>query len=343
VNIALVADQRFFLGLWGTAMSLLATTVRADDLTLYVVDCGLEDASWQKFATAVNSHPYPPRLVRMSFPLGLLKGLYLPDGKKESAYARLFFPDLFDFSTLLYLDSDLLIFRDIHELARVDLADKAGAAVINEDGDTLDFDIDPQACLQLGLDGKSNYFNTGLFEMNLQYWRDNDLTKACLDYLAHSQPRYVDQTAINAVMNEHIVELDRDWNRLVNRISPSGLVNPNCVVHYTNDKPWLVKQRTPAGVLFEQFCCDTGLEWTEPPESKTIWDRYEFLNLPRGIAYRLLAEVQSLRGNHDRSVAYAHAGQYWLEWFANRKARHTECATAERQIRANCYTPDWLT
>ena len=81
---------------------------------------------------------------------------------------------------MLYLDSDLLVFRNVLELEDVDLSGHACAAVINEDAGTLDFDLSEKEYTSLQLDPKSKYFNAGLLYMNLEYWRANDYTNKCL-------------------------------------------------------------------------------------------------------------------------------------------------------------------
>lgn len=342
MNIALAADEKFFPGLWAAVLSCIASATRPCDMRIYVIDCGLAQSSWKRLDDAVHSHPDPPQLIRTNFPIDRLSGLHLPKGKSPLTYARLFFPEVFDCDTLLHIDADMLIFKDVFQLEKIDISSHAGAAAGNQDGDTLGFDLPSAWCVENGLDPQSPYFNAGLFYMNLKQWREQSLTQRCLEFMNDWNPTYVDQTAINAVMNHQIVALDQSWNRLVNRIEPDEFLNPKCVIHYTNDKPWLVKQRTPGGLLFEKFCRDSGLRWPDPSEQKTVWDKFEYLNLPRGIAYQFLGFLLSLRGNAERASAYRDAGAHWKKWFADRKTRKKNYARAEIEISGNCYTPDWL-
>ena len=57
-----------------------------------------------------------PTLVRKVFPRERLEGLDIPGPRSPLVYARLFLPEILDCERVLYLDSDLLVFRDVLEL-----------------------------------------------------------------------------------------------------------------------------------------------------------------------------------------------------------------------------------
>ena len=342
MNIVFAADEKFFPGLWGGVLSTVASCSRPHELVIHVIDCGLTDLSWDRLKTVVESHPTPPKLIRSQFPLDRLVGLHLPQGKSPLTYVRLFFPDVFDFDSVLHVDADMLVFRDVLELQSIDIANAAGAAARNEDGDTLEFDLPAECCRKIGLDPNSPYFNAGLLYMNLNHWRDQSMTKRCLEFMKELKPTYVDQTAINAVMNDQIVQLDQSWNRLVNRVESHELLDPDFILHYTNEKPWIVRQKTPAALLFEKFSSDTGNCWTVPPEQISIFDQWQFLNLARGGAYRLLGAIHSVKGDKSRARSYYVAGDFWLDWYTKRKERQANDEVAKSKISVSSYAPDWL-
>ena len=140
MNIALANDEYYFVGLWNAVLSMLASTPDASSLRIHVIDTGISDSSWERLEKAVAQHPQPPELLRKIFPRERLDGLDIPGPRSPLVYARLFLPELLDCESVLYLDSDLLVFRNVMELADIDLTDYACAAVINEDAGTLDFD-----------------------------------------------------------------------------------------------------------------------------------------------------------------------------------------------------------
>ena len=342
MDIALANDEYYFVGLWSTVLSLLSSTPDASSLRIHVIDTGISDASWKRLSHAVARHPAPPKLLRKIFPRERLDGLDIPGTISPLVYARLFLPELLDCDRVLYLDSDLLVFRNVLELENIDLSDHACAAVINEDAGTLDFDLSKQEYTELNLDPKSNYYNAGLLYMNLDYWRSHDFTSKCLDFLKNHQFRLADQSALNAVMNEKILPIDRQWNRHASHLSTADIVSPHSVIHYTLDKPWRLNSDAPAMLLWNKFTQDTKLAILPPRQKVNIFERYMPLNILRIIHYGSRALWCSIFNKQASASGYVYAFSYWVTYCAERKMRAREFATAAQKIYSKNYGPDWL-
>ncbi len=342
MNIALANDEYYFAGLWSTVISLLAATPDASSLRIHVIDTGISDASWERLSDAVAKHPAPPELVRKIFPREKLEGLDIPGPRSPLVYARLFLPELLDCDRVLYLDSDLLVFKNVLDLEGIDLSGYACAAVINEDAGTLDFDLSEKEYTSLRLDPKSKYFNAGLLYMNLEYWRENDYTEKCLDFLRSHQFRLADQSALNVVMNGEILPLEWQWNRLVNRLTPDEITSPDSIIHYTSHKPWLLKSDAPAVLLWRKFTQDTKFTIQSPRKKQDIYTRYLLFNLLRTVGYGVLAIWNAFLKRGDTAAGYSYAFSYWLEYFANREIRLREFNLAAMKIQSIRYGPTWL-
>jgi lipopolysaccharide biosynthesis glycosyltransferase len=342
-HIALVANERFFTGLWATVISLLAQLESGCATTLNVVDFGIDDESWNRLVNAVEMHPHPPEIRRIPFPDSLMSQALSVPTESKPAFARLYFPELFDFNELIYLDSDLLVFRNLNELKDVDLSGYAGAAVLNEDGAVLNFDLDTATCSRIGRDPNSPYFNTGVLVMNLKYWRENNLTRRCEDFLRSNPAPFNDQTAINAVLNDKLIILENAWNRLVGRFPVSELHQPDRVVlHYCCEKPWLENQKTPSAALFEKFCRDTGLKWPRDHVNGIDPEKYSMSSLRRTLLYRLLSLGHRLFGNLEKAKSYLETCNFWDRQF---KSRHVRKDADEKALRLVCmqnFRPSWL-
>ena len=342
MNIALANDEYYFVGLWNTVLSMLASTPDASSLRIHVIDTGISDSSWDRLERAVAQHPRPPELLRKIFPRERLDGLDIPGPRSPLVYARLFLPELLDCKSVLYLDSDLLVFRNVLELGNVDLDGYACAAVINEDAGTLDFDLTKQEYTKLNLDPKSNYYNAGLLYMNLDYWREHNFTSKCLDFLKNHQFRLADQSAVNAVMNEKILPIDRKWNRLVSHLTAKEVASPDFVIHYTTRKPWLLNSDVPAMLLWRKFADDTGLTIDPPRQKPNLFERYILLNIMRTIGYGFLSLWYGLARKKRVAEGYSYAFSYWVGHAANRKVRSYEAKWAELIIDHTIYGPAWL-
>jgi len=342
MDIALVSDENYFPGLWVTILSLLAKSEDASSINLYVVDSGITDESWLRLSEAVSQHPKPPQLIRTIFSREKLDDYKFPGTRGPLPYARLFLPELLQSDKVLYLDADLLVCRDVIELDTLELNGYACASVLNEDGATIDFDFSNEKCRELNIDPKSNYFNTGLLFMNLDYWRAHDMTRKCLDFLGKHECKLVDQSAINAVMNKYIMPVDRCWNRLSNFLTPVELASPNCIVHYTSRNPWMYQGDVLSMLLWKKFANDTGLSFQPPKMKVSIFERNVFLGVMRTLGYGLMAVWYSIRHQRRKASGYVYAFTYWVKDSSMRKARARDIRMAKHKILCINQSPSWL-
>jgi lipopolysaccharide biosynthesis glycosyltransferase len=342
MDIALVSDENYFPGLWVTILSLLAKSEDAGSINLYVVDSGITDESWLRLSEAVSQHPKPPQLIRTIFSREKLDDYKFPGTRGPLPYARLFLPELLQSDKVLYLDADLLVCRDVIELDTLELNGYACASVLNEDGATIDFDFSNEKCRELNIDPKSNYFNTGLLFMNLDYWRAHDMTRKCLDFLGKHECKLVDQSAINAVMNNAILPIDRSWNRLSNFLTPAELASANCIVHYTSRNPWMYQGDVLSMLLWKKFANDTGLSFQPPKMKVSIFERNVFLGVMRTLGYGLMAIWYSIRHKRRKASGYAYAFTYWVKDSSMRKARARDIRMAKHKMLSINQAPSWL-
>lgn len=347
MNIVLSNDESFFSGLWCTVLSMLTVTPDASSLKIHVLDTGIKDSSWKRLADAVAKHPMPPVLERIPFPMEMLKEHHLPDTHSPLVYTTLFLPEILTCDRVLYLDSDLLIFRNVLELEKVDLDGYAYAAVVNEVDGTLEYDLSREESDKLNLDPQSSYFNAGFMLMNLKYWRVNNVSQLCFDFLAWSQARYGDQTAMNSVLNGKIKPLDREWNRFSICLTPYELIGPSCIIHYVSKaKPWLVKSNDPTMLLWVKFLKGTGLAMPDlrpaPAEKVSVWERCLILNLLRLSSYALLAIWYALLRKTKTSEGYLNAFSHWVQYCGNRKYEGRKYKKACRSALEISHVPNWL-
>jgi lipopolysaccharide biosynthesis glycosyltransferase len=175
-----------------------------------------------------------------------------------------------DIDRVVYLDSDLVVLNDIAMLYDTDLLDFPLAAC-------LDFWLTGappfappivgwgvpewhkflREVVKLG-DWKS-YFNAGVLVMDLKRFRNTGLIQIAEEFLERTNYKsvYVDQDALNHVVNGAFVRLDSRWNLLGNRhesdfsnadreiaaSAPLGHSDPR-IIHYAGpNKPWSCEGR----------------------------------------------------------------------------------------------------
>ncbi|EMP54010.1 general stress glycosyltransferase GspA [Marinobacter santoriniensis NKSG1] len=178
----------------------------------------------------------------------------------SSAYYRIAIPELFDESVkkVVYLDCDIIVRGDILELAATDLTGFGVAAVENISGHTYK---------KLGIP-QSEYFNSGVLLLNLDYWRENGISDQVLRFKQENPHRIStnDQCALNGILHESWKHLPLKWNHQTglyrqsdqtDAFSPeevkSANLNPK-VIHYIGwDKPWRKVRFHPLADEYDRY------------------------------------------------------------------------------------------
>jgi lipopolysaccharide biosynthesis glycosyltransferase len=226
----------------------------------------------------------------------------------QDAYMRLFAPRFLD-STIgkaLYLDADLLVLGDLRPLWEIDLAGFAVAATPDPYGQSRR--------LALGIGPDAPYVNSGVLLMNLDLWRQHDLTGRLCAYIEEAGEALLfhDQDALNVVLAGEILLVDYRWNLQAKMLRPRArrrlpevaaitrAARAPAILHYTTvRKPWLFVMATPAKPLYWRYLRQTpwaatrprDLRWAKAPEFALnhlldlfgldyTWDRVRRATLP---------------------------------------------------------------
>ena len=182
------------------------------------------------------------------------------DGANFCSYFRLkiaeFLPK--DISRCVYLDSDILVLKDIRELFYVDLKDKTLGMVVDIAAPVMDLVIKNKI-------QKDSYFNAGMMLIDMSKFRQKDMS----DLTGIEKMRFADQDFINLSFKGEIKPLPLKWNfiwldereldfdktRLLIRKQIDGFnksscaytkdefynaLQESCIVHFAGYKPWKV-------------------------------------------------------------------------------------------------------
>ena len=185
-----------------------------------------------------------------------------PSHLTAATLLRLLLPSvLYDIDRVVYLDCDLVVQQDITMLYDTEL---------------LEFPL--AACLDFWLTGAppfappivgwgvgdwhkflsevvrladcKAYFNSGVLVMDLKRFRNTGLISAVEEFLEQTNYKtvFVDQDALNHVINGAFVRLDSRWNVLGNR-SESDLNNADCKIAasaaLSHSDPWIIHYAGP--------------------------------------------------------------------------------------------------
>jgi lipopolysaccharide biosynthesis glycosyltransferase len=326
VVLALASNERYFPGLYCAVASALSHLDTTREVDLKVLDGGISVTSKKVLLHLVGRFGRSVRLDFVRIDESIFRGATLGPGLSHMTYCRLLLPHLLDVPRLIYLDCDVLVFRDLSELFKLELSPGRVLAAV-PDSETLSLGEDsPTIADAMGLSAECAYFNCGVMLMNLQELRKQHFFQRAVEFL-NTKPtyRFWDQSAINFLLHGQIHALPEYWNRASWRFDAQQNNDLGCLLHYTASAPWLGGRQGPAQVLFERFAVDAGL-----PVNRQIVDfkksrRQQFFRNAlaplRALGFPLVSLFYKIAGQKEKCAAYQKSARYWLSYIFNAPRR----------------------
>jgi lipopolysaccharide biosynthesis glycosyltransferase len=189
-----------------------------------------------------------------------IQGMVIPEKSyfTIATYYRLFFPSLIParYEKVLYLDTDLVINGELSSLYNTDLLGMPVGVVVEESG--------VKSRPDLGIYDEYVYFNSGVMLMNIAEWNRQGITEKAIRFI-HEHPekiRWVDQDALNVVLQKNYYRLDAKYN-VINTDIPRELpkkqyrsfLKNKVVIHYTlsENKPWYYFSGHKLRFLYQEY------------------------------------------------------------------------------------------
>lgn len=219
----------------------------------------------------------------------------------RAAYYRLFLPEILsEEDRIIYLDCDLAVETSIRELWETNISDKACAGWDEED---------PNHIGRLGLEGDF-YINSGIMVLNLDFWRTNNLTNRCMEWLEKNSQKniLVDQDVMNVLTKGCKVRLAEKWNlNPLNQENSEALVAfPDRVIHFASPvKPWFKWYDFDLQTIYWKYL------------SLTPWRDEAVLEEPRNFCQALAVASQ-----YYKREDYVNACRYYQQAINFRVATH---------------------
>lgn len=327
VVIALASDDCYFSGLYCAVASALSHLNPGRKLDVKVLDGGISQTSRDSLSELIERFGGLVRLDRVVVDPSVFDKATLGPGRSHMAYCRILLAQLLDVSRLIYLDSDVLVFRDVSQLFDIELLPGKLVAAV-PDSQTVSLADDSVALAKtMKLPAESTYFNSGVMLMNLDELRRQHFFQRAVEFLNRwrGKYRFHDQSAINFLLYGEIEKLPEYWNRASWRFDDQENNDLDCVVHFTSSVPWLGGIPGPAQVLFEQFAAQAGLPVNRQSSDFRRSARRNFwrnaLAPLRALAFPIAALLYRIAGRSDRSAAYDKVGRYWLDYICNTPRR----------------------
>ena len=179
--------------------------------------------------------------VDLNYYIGKIKDkLYTRDYYSKTTYFRLFIPNLYpQYDKALYLDSDIVLLKDVYELYNIDMGDNLVAAAPDDVIQTFHV-FQEYVEKVVGVADYNNYFNAGVLLMNLDELRKFSFQEKfiySLDKIKFSVAQ--DQDYLNRLCKGRVKIIDGNWNRMPIATGKEDDSENIKLIHYNLAyKPW---------------------------------------------------------------------------------------------------------
>ncbi len=239
LTIVVACDNHYIILLAALIKSIEDNLAEGKTIEIYIIEDNVNNANKQKLQQSINTTV--TSLIWKEMASVIPVGMKLPLDRSSyplSIYMRLFIPYFIatEIDTVLYLDVDMIVQKDISALFEIDLTNYVVAAVL--DPRIITFDNSWGGVLnyqELGLPGTTRYFNTGLLVMNIKLWREQAVTEKIIDCIEQHKKfaNYPDQYGLNVVLADKWLELNSLWNHF----STIETSETPYLIHFVERKP----------------------------------------------------------------------------------------------------------
>ena len=212
MNIVCATDNNF---VQHCCVMLVSVLMNNEDVTVYLLTEGLTPDNERIISEEVTA-----RGGKVHFCIvdpTVIDRFPMPSGAElahisRATYYRLLIPELLprEVGKVLYLDCDIVVNHSIADLWNIDLTGYALAAV-----PSVGFG---KEAVRLGYPMEYGYFNAGVTLINVDYFRQYDVSRKLMEYIAsnYDHIKFHDQDTLNAVLYDQYLHLEAQWNMTPN-------------------------------------------------------------------------------------------------------------------------------
>ena len=214
VVLALVSNESYFPGLYCAIASALGYLDREREVDVKVLDGGLSRSSMDTLARLIGRVRKRARLEFVTADASIFGKATLGPGQSHMAYCRLLLPQLLDVPRLVYLDCDVLVFRDLSQLYDLQLSDGEAIAAVPDAETSCLAEDSPVVAKAVHLPLEAVYFNSGVMLTNPNELRRGHFFQRAVEFLnsLSGEYRLHDQSAIHFLLHGRIRPLTTAWN-----------------------------------------------------------------------------------------------------------------------------------
>ena len=261
INIAFTIDNNYSTFAMLAINSIMINNSSESDYSFFVIESDLSDQNKQKMEEFVAKRDAKIEFIDVDTSI-IDHGydFFASDqwnGRINSiALARILLPDLLpkSLSRIIYLDADIIVIKDLLQLWNANIGGYPVGMV--EDPWTPSYDF---------INMKKPYYNSGVMVMDLNFWRQRNITKQLLDYIDKNIVRFIpngnslsyfnfpDQDLINVVLKGNIKKLPKYFNSSRQYWYDYG-TDTATIIHFVgHGKPWIYFEDGPAYKVYYNY------------------------------------------------------------------------------------------
>jgi lipopolysaccharide biosynthesis glycosyltransferase len=283
ITIVTLADERYALALAVMGRSLADARRSTRPVHVYVVDGGIAADTKRHLVASWDSNQLHVEFVAPQF--GRERALPVWGRLPPLTYVRVFVPLLVPAACrkAIFLDSDVVIRRDIQQLWDLNLGDRSVLAVQDPAVPFVSSRDGLTAYQALRIPQQHPYFNAGVMVVDVERWRASNVSERVMEFIRHHAGalNYCDQDGLNAILWKDWGALDARWQvqpRLTtHRRLPlphlddrqrTQLTDDPWILHFSGRlKPWIYRGPTLPDRIFYEYLDRTWWSGWRPQRS----------------------------------------------------------------------------
>ncbi len=206
IHIACAADNNYVQHT-GVMLTSLFENNKNNIIHLHFFSAEFEDSNVLKLKNITEKYNQSFTFYKLNE--SDFKDCYISNHLTFATYYKIIIPSILEKITdkVLYLDTDIVVFKDIGELWDTKI-DNNVLGAIN--------DTNFEACYRLGFPFEYNYFNAGVLLLNCRIWVIENLSQKLFEYikLYSNKLDYHEQDALNANIKGNWLRLPPKYNQM---------------------------------------------------------------------------------------------------------------------------------
>lgn len=266
INILCSTDDNY-VPQTGIMLTSLFENNPGESFHVYILTRGIQEDAINKLKRVGQEHHSEIDIITVSLSMFADCPIRPGDHVTLETYFRLLAPRLLPehIFRILYLDVDIIINGPVRKLWEWDIDNYAIGAIVDESF------CNQEIYSRLQLDTKNPYFNAGVLLLNLDYWRENEVSARCMQCIQDNPDilLFHDQDTLNRVLaNERVLlpitynfqtgymlswiypDYPEDFQALVQKTAKERPI----IIHFSGPmKPWFVGNDHPYRYYFRHY------------------------------------------------------------------------------------------